>query len=99
MISGSFRHFFGFVLGKPQKKGLATKKKRTFFEALSKIPKKNPPREGGGGKALVAGPLKKELFYAAFIREHVEQSTREGNRCILGVKIRFVTALDLVKCL
>ena len=43
-------------------KGLATKKKRPFFEALRKDSGKNvvaSKLEGGGAKALVAGPLKK----------------------------------------
>ena len=46
---------------------LTTKKKYFFL----KLYKKNPPKnvasklEGGGGKALVAGPLKKNFFLAS----------------------------------
>ena len=44
-------------------KGRATKKKN-FFEAREKKIRKNVANklEGGGGKALLAGPLKKEPF-------------------------------------
>ena len=47
---------------------MATKKKRTFFEVLKKIPPKNMATKfdggggGGGVKALVAGPLKQDFF-------------------------------------
>ena len=35
-----------------------------FYLFLNKVPMANKPR-GGGLKALVAGPLRKELFFAA----------------------------------
>ena len=46
------------------------RKKKTFFEALKKIPPKNMTTklEEGGGKALVAGPLKKTKFFAASLK-------------------------------
>ena len=37
-------------------------RKKNFFEALKKIPK-NVATKLEGGKALVAGPLKKELYF------------------------------------
>ena len=53
-------YMMAFSKGKPQK-SLATKKRITFFEAGKKI-KMWPLNSSGDGKALVAGPLKKELF-------------------------------------
>ena len=45
--------------------GCATKEKRTFFfNVREKVPLAAKPR-GGGLKALMAGPLRKEFFFAA----------------------------------
>ena len=72
-------------LGRPQKssyfndpatkrggggKGLATKKKKTFFETLK-------------NKALVAGPLKKKIFFAASLTRNI---TRDG---ISSTRVQF----------
>ena len=47
--------------------GCATKEKKIFFLYVrKKVPMATKPRLGGGGlMALVAGPLRKELFFAA----------------------------------
>ena len=45
-------------------------KKRPFFEALKKNFVATKLERGGGvGKALVAGPLKKDCFFAAFLTQ------------------------------
>ena len=55
------------------KRGLATKKK-DFFEALKKFPNNVATKlqgKGGGCKALLAGPLKKNFyFFAASLTAH-----------------------------
>ena len=54
-------------------KGLAIKKKKLFLRS-KKIPQKIWPlssREGGGGKALVAGQLKKDLLFFEASRRHM----------------------------
>ena len=40
--------------------GCTTKEKITFFNVRKKVPMATKPRGGGGLKALVAGPLRKE---------------------------------------
>ena len=44
--------------------GVPLRKKELLFNARKKVPKATKPR-GVGLKALVAGPLRKELFFAA----------------------------------
>ena len=48
-------------------KVLATKEKNDFFEALKNPTKNKATKLEGGSKALVAGPLKKNNFFAASI--------------------------------
>ena len=44
------------------------RKKKLFFYVRKKVPMATKPRGGGSLKALVAGPLRKELFFAASLR-------------------------------
>ena len=71
-------------LGKPQKNsflsgratkrggglnGCATKEKRTFFNVREKSSYGHYAEGGGGLKALVAGPQRKEVFFAASLKD------------------------------
>ena len=42
--------------------GSANKEKKLFFSVRKKVPLATKPRVGGGLKALMARPLRKELF-------------------------------------
>ena len=49
-------------------KGLAIKKKELFFKALNKTSQQNMVTKlKGRGEALVAGPLEKGPFFAAYL--------------------------------
>ena len=59
-----------FLSGRAAKRGgglngCATMKKKTFFNVRKKVPLATKPKGEGGLKALVAGPLRKEPFFAA----------------------------------
>ena len=51
-----------FLSGPATKRGVPLRKKDFFFNVRKKVPMATKPMGGGGLKALVAGPLRKELF-------------------------------------
>ena len=59
--------------------GCATKEKITFFNIRKKVPMATKPG-GGGLKALVAGPLRKELFFAASLYTHKKTGDPVGRQ-------------------